>query len=308
MNVICPKCKTINSHDTKFCKNCGTNIEEEVKKVLEAEVIKQVAQEEARRVAQEEMAREKQKMEELRASTIPRGDYQTHNAQMNTRANPRNNPNMQNPKNSNNIPQPSSNETNWGTVAIWSVIGIALTYGFISFMTGGSPKEPSNDLIVKQPTTQQQMIEPNNSNNVLPTRNEIINGATQMIEEVTPQQQPAIVEQPRQRPATQTTTQTQPTTQTPSSNEENTQSNEAEAQRDVSTQEQEQSSGGGYNSGDNSSYYMKKNAYKLITGNKISDESDIKIRNNSKGATIYCLKDDSVCKTEQEVNDFAEKR
>jgi hypothetical protein len=39
-----------------------------------------------------------------------------------------------------------------------------------------------------------------------------------------------------------------------------------------------------------------------MTGQKLQNESDIKIRNNSKGATIYCLKDMSVCKTEDEVN------
>jgi len=47
---------------------------------------------------------------------------------------------------------------------------------------------------------------------------------------------------------------------------------------------------------------FKEKAYQLMTGQKLQNESDIKIRNNSKGATIYCLKDMSVCKTEDEVN------
>jgi len=307
MNVVCPKCKTINSHDTKFCKNCGTNIEEEVKKVLEAEVIKQVAQEEARRVAQEEMALEKQKIEAERVAAIQRGQYAPHSSQMNRRDNPQHNPNMQNSQNPQSKKMPA-NETNWGTIAVWSVIGLALTYGFISFMTGGSPKEPSQDLVVRQPNTQTQMVEPNTSDNVLPSRNEIMQGATQIIEEVTPTQQAPITQQPRQQQPVQEQTQNAQT-QTPNNSnvDANVNNNEPTQERDLATETQEQNNNG-YNSGDDSSYYMKKYAYKLITGNKISDATDIKIRNNTKGVTIYCLKDDSVCKTEQEVNDFAEKR
>lgn len=46
---------------------------------------------------------------------------------------------------------------------------------------------------------------------------------------------------------------------------------------------------------------LKDAAYKLITGNKLSNSNDIVEKINSKNIRIYCLSDSNVCKTEEEV-------
>lgn len=46
---------------------------------------------------------------------------------------------------------------------------------------------------------------------------------------------------------------------------------------------------------------FKDAAYKLITGNKLSNSNDVVEKINSKNIRIYCLSDSNVCKTEEEV-------
>lgn len=46
---------------------------------------------------------------------------------------------------------------------------------------------------------------------------------------------------------------------------------------------------------------MMKGAYRLITGNELTNNNDIVEKYNSKNVVIYCLADGSVCKTETEV-------
>lgn len=55
----------------------------------------------------------------------------------------------------------------------------------------------------------------------------------------------------------------------------------------------------------NTSNSLVDSAYKMMTGETSTNQSNILIKTNSKGIKIYCLSDKSMCKTEIEVKDYS---
>jgi hypothetical protein len=73
---------------------------------------------------------------------------------------------------------------------------------------------------------------------------------------------------------------------------------------DMSVCKTEDEVNGVQNSTYNQNDSMKEKAHQLMTGQKLQNDSDIRVKKNSKGDKIYCLSDMSVCKTEEEVNGY----
>jgi hypothetical protein len=72
--------------------------------------------------------------------------------------------------------------------------------------------------------------------------------------------------------------------------------------KDMSVCKTEDEVNGVQNSNYNQNDSLKAKAYQLMTGRTLQNDSDIRVKTNSKGNTIYCLSDMSVCKTEDEIN------